>query len=111
MKNDGKESDLSSRDQGAPADGPFQKGNINFDFLQPETQSLEAKRRETDREASPEGESKKGLFFRDRNPIPLSFRQVAGCFILFGASLSTMIWSVFYGRSRPSAPNWSRSPA
>jgi hypothetical protein len=88
-----------SQEMESQAERPFQKGNINFDFLQPETQSLESKKLEEESEAPAAGRSKRGIFFQRRKPIPLSFLRVARWVILFGASSITMIWSVLYGKS------------
>jgi len=99
MNGDGREAGTNSDAGGGSADTPFQKGNINFDFLQPETQSLESTKRETEAEDPAAGDAKRGIFFRKRNPIPLNFRQVASWVILLGASVSILIWSIFYGKS------------
>ena len=86
---------MSEKDQQAE----FQKGNINFDLLQPETQSLEAASTVSDEDRPEEVVSKRGLFFRNRHPVPLRFNQVMSWVLLFLASSMTIAWTLFFGRS------------
>ncbi len=70
----------------------LQKGNVNFDFLQPEEQGSEG--------GGPEAAGdKRGIFFRGRRHRPLSGPRLAGWLALFAGSALTLLWSAIYGTS------------
>lgn len=78
----------------------FRKGNINFDFLQPEGGPIE--RREEHRgpdRRSGQREGKRGLFDRGRPPRPVGWLHVAAWAILLLAALSATLWIVVLGDS------------
>lgn len=86
------------RERGAAAgreDGPvvesFRRGNVNFDLLQPERQG--------GGEIPGQELSKRGLFFKNREPKPLKMGTVICWAALFLTSSATLAWSLAFGRS------------
>ena len=78
----------------------FRKGNINFDFLQPEDRHftknkipLQEERRNTQREG------KRGLFNRGRPPRPVSTIQTLSWAVLFFTALVFIVWIIIFGES------------
>lgn len=68
----------------------LQKGNVNFDFLQPGAEGDEGDGTVGD---------KRGIFFRGRDARPLSRARLAGWMALFAVSSLTLLWSALYGVS------------
>jgi hypothetical protein len=77
---------------------PFQKGNVNFDFLKPEDRETAVGEPAPGREPE-DPESKRGMFFEHRAPRPLKAGQVLRWIILVVSSSLALIWSVAYGTS------------
>ena len=70
----------------------LQKGNVNFDFLQPEERRSEGD--------GPEAAGdKRGIFFRGRRHRPLNGARLAGWIALFAVSSLTLLWIAIYGSS------------
>lgn len=70
----------------------LQRGNVNFDFLQPEEQRSAG-------EGPEDAGDKRGIFFRGRRHRPLSGARLAGWIALFAGSSLTLLWSAIYGAS------------
>jgi len=77
---------------------PFQRGNVNFDFLKPEDREAVSGKPGPGREPE-EPDSKRGMFFEHRAPRPLKAGQVLRWITLVVISSLTLTWSVAYGTS------------
>ena len=70
----------------------FRRGNINFDFLQPEVRRrTEAENRARDRRGG-RREGKRGLFKRGRPPSPVGPLQTVAWALVFFVSIVAMVW-------------------
>jgi hypothetical protein len=78
----------------------FRKGNINFDFLQPEGDGIERRTepRGPDRRAG-QREGKRGLFNRGRPPRPVGWMHVSAWAALLTVSVVATLWIVVLGDS------------
>lgn len=78
----------------------FRKGNINFDFLQPEQKIFDRRSegRGPDRRSG-KREGKRGLFNRGRPPQPVGLLQIVLWACLLVVSVVGAVWIVFLGES------------
>ncbi|MCR9145211.1 MAG: hypothetical protein NXI24_23435 [bacterium] len=78
----------------------FRKGNINFDFLQPEGSGVgrRSSARGPDRRSG-EREGKRGLFNRGRPPRPVGWLHVSAWSALLVGSAAATIWIIVLGDS------------
>ena len=78
----------------------FRKGNINFDFLQPEGEFIDRRQshRGPDRRAG-EREGKRGLFNRGRPPRPVGWLQIIFWSALLIISTAATLWIFLLGNS------------
>ncbi len=78
----------------------FRRGNINFDFLQPDSQSREIEEEDLRSERRTNSrQGKRGLFNRGRPSRPVSRSQVYLWAALFGVSAGLIFVLFFSGRS------------
>jgi hypothetical protein len=94
------EEEQLSGDQEQAVRRDFRKGNINFDFLQPEGTLPDRRRdpRASDRRAG-EREGKRGLFNRGRPPRPVGWVHVGLWSVLLAFSALATGWIVILGQS------------
>lgn len=94
----GADSDASGQETAVRRD--FRKGNINFDFLQPEGGTTERRQghRGPDRRAG-EREGKRGLFNRGRQPRPVGWGLVSAWAALLLGSAAATAWIVVFANS------------
>lgn len=92
--------DANSATQEEAVRRDFRKGNINFDFLQPEGGRIERRHehRGPDRRAG-ERDGKRGLFNRGRPPRPVGWFLITAWVAICLASSAATAWIVVLGDS------------
>lgn len=77
----------------------FRRGNINFDFLQPDSTPREIAEEERSERRTNSRQGKRGLFNRGRPSRPISRAQVYVWAALFGLSVTLVLVLFFSGKS------------
>jgi hypothetical protein len=95
----GRERGTAAGREDGPVGESFRRGNVNFDLLQPEKQVPGDKTPASGGETPGPEMSKRGLFFKDRQPRPLKMGTVICWAALFLGSSATLAWSLAFGRS------------